>query len=58
MLNLCVDAVKATGVISSARLQTLDSILHTLRSLLNLTAAIAQVLHGDTIGASELDLHL
>ena len=44
MLDLSVDAVKATGVISSTRLQTLDSTLHTLRTLVHLTAAISQVL--------------
>ena len=45
MLSLCVDALKATAAISSNRMHTLDSALHTLRTLIFLKAAISQVLH-------------
>ena len=45
MLDLCVDALKATAAISSNRMQTLDSALHTLRTLINLETAVSQVLH-------------
>ena len=43
MLDLCVDALKATATISSNRMQTLDSALHTLRTLIRLKAAASQV---------------
>lgn len=42
MLDLCVDALKATATISSSRMQALDSALHTLRTLIQLKAAITQ----------------
>ncbi|KAL0047176.1 hypothetical protein WJX82_008696 [Trebouxia sp. C0006] len=42
MLDLCVDALKATATISSARMQALDSALHTLRTLIRLKAAVSQ----------------
>jgi len=43
MLDLCMDALKATATISSNRMQTLDSALHTLRALIRLKAAVSQV---------------
>ena len=43
MLDLCVDALKATATISSNRMQALDSALHTLRTLIRLKAAVSQV---------------
>lgn len=43
MLYLCVDALKATATISSNRMQTLDSALRTLRTLIRLKAAVSQV---------------
>lgn len=43
MLDLCMDALKATATISSSRMQALDSALHTLRTLIQLKAAITQV---------------
>ncbi|KAA6428773.1 MAG: hypothetical protein FRX49_01648 [Trebouxia sp. A1-2] len=42
MLYLCVDALKATATISSNRMQTLDSALRTLRTLIRLKAAVSQ----------------
>ena len=45
MLDLCVDALKATATISSSRMQALDSSLHTLRTLIQLKAAVSQVSH-------------
>ncbi|KAL0039142.1 hypothetical protein WJX77_009062 [Trebouxia sp. C0004] len=42
MLDLCVDALKATATISSNRMQSLDSALHTLRALIRLRAAVSQ----------------
>ena len=43
MLDLCVDALKATATISDHRMQTLDLALHTLRTLIQLKAAVAKV---------------
>lgn len=43
MLDLCVDALKATAVISEHRMQTLDSAMHNLRTLIQLQAAVTEV---------------
>lgn len=43
MLDLCIDALKATAVISEHRMQTLDSAMHNLRTLIQLKAAVTQV---------------
>ena len=43
MLDLCVDALKATAAISEHRMQTLDSALHTLTTLIHLHTAVTQV---------------
>ncbi|KAL3162328.1 hypothetical protein ABBQ32_010012 [Trebouxia sp. C0010 RCD-2024] len=42
MLDLCVDALKATAVISEHRMQTLDSAMHNLRTLIQLQAAVTE----------------
>ena len=57
MLDLCVDALKATATISSARMQALDSALHTLRTLICLKAAVSQV-GLDTPSQLQCCLHL
>ena len=43
MLDLCVDALKATATISEHRMQTLDSAMHTLTTLLHLESAVTEV---------------
>ena len=43
MLGLCIDALKATAAISERRMQTLDSAMHTLTTLLHLKSAVNRV---------------
>ena len=43
MLDLCIDALKGTAAISDHRMQTLDSTLHSLKTLMQLQAALTQV---------------
>lgn len=43
MLDLCIDALKATAAISEHRMQTLDSAMHTLTTLLHLKSAVTEV---------------
>ena len=43
MLDLCIDALKATAAISDHRMQTLDSAMHTLTTLLHLQSAVTEV---------------
>lgn len=43
MLDLCIDALKATAAISEHRMQTLDSATHHLRTLMQLKTAVTQV---------------
>lgn len=43
MLDLCLDALKATAAISDHRMQTFEDALYTLRTLIHLKPAIIQV---------------